>query len=138
MVTEKKKKDFLVPKFAMDDGYVSRNTSNLKGFIKTVYGLNLQFYSIIFKKFERLKGLGGIEKDLMDKVPLKYFRMFIIHNKDFRYRYYAHLYFIMSLKIYRFYRHIRGLPSRGQRTWSNANTPFRQNTEIKKLFAIQA
>lgn len=36
------------------------------------------------------------------------------------------------INSYRGYRHIKNLPTRGQRTWTNANTVFRENNFLKK------
>lgn len=115
MVTEKKK-NVIVPKFIMEDGYIVKGGPKLNVFLKNVYGFNRLFFNFIMRRFEFKKNLTCVHMELFDKMYIKYFRYHLPQNKDFRYRYYAHLYLMFNLKLYKAYRQIMGLPSRGQRT----------------------
>lgn len=138
MAFYKKKKDVLIPKFVLEDGYIMKSTADLNLFVKKTYGLNLYFKNYFYKRFEVLKTFNLVNNDVFEKILLKFFRFMIPQNKDFRYRYYAHLFFLYHLRKYKSYRHILCLPARGQRTWSNANTPLRRNVELRRIFAVKA
>jgi ribosomal protein S13 len=137
MVTEKKK-EVLINKFAIEDSYIFKYAINLPYFLKNAYGINNMYKKLVYKKLERIQKLDTVHSDLFFSTTTKFFRLYIPVNKDMRYRYYAHLYYLFYIKLYRSYRQILGLPSHGQRTRSNANTSFRNNTELKRLVVIKA
>jgi ribosomal protein S13 len=113
----KKKKELLIPKFIVEDGYILYYSAPVfNSFIKKTYGFNFFFKNFIYKRFEILKNFNVVNLDMYGKNTLRFFRYYLPRNKDFRYRYYLHLYFLYHIKLYRGYRHIMGLPTRGQRT----------------------
>jgi ribosomal protein S13 len=113
----KKKIEALTPKYIIDDNFIIYSSAPVfNTFIKKTYGFNLFFKKFIYKRFEILKNFNVVNLDFYGKNTLRYFRYFLPKNKDYRYRYYAHLYFLFHNKLYRGYRHIMGLPTRGQRT----------------------
>ena len=113
---EKNKKDNLIIKFAHEDGYVIKYANKLPYFLKSNYGLSSLYKKLIFTKIERLRIIGTVDPAHFAAVDLKFFRFYIPNNKDLRYRYYAHLYFLFFIKVRRAYRHLLGLPTKGQRT----------------------
>lgn len=116
MVTEKKIRNFLIPKFLPSDAYISKNCLNLDFFLKKIYGLNNLYKNILKKQMESTFLITPVSTELYIKLIIRYFRFYIPKNKDFRYRYYAHLYFIFFIRLYKSYRHLLNLPVRGQRT----------------------
>ena len=113
---EKKKKEILTIKYIVHDGAVVKSQNNLDFFFKKNYGFNRFFKTFILKRFESKKMLSQVDSELYSFVILKYFRRLLPQNKDMRYRYYAHLYFLYHVKLYKSYRQLMGLPSHGQRT----------------------
>lgn len=113
---EKKKKEVLVAKYVVHDGAVVKSQTDLNSFLKKNYGFNNCFKLFVLKRFEAKKILLQVDSELYSFAILRYFRKLLPQNKDLRYRYYAHLYFLYHVKLYRAYRQIMGLPSHGQRT----------------------
>ncbi len=100
----------------MHDGAVMKSQNDFNMFLKKNYGFNNNFKFFVFKRFECKKSLLHIDAELFSFAILRYFRRLLPQNKDLRYRYYAHLYFLYHIKLYKAYRQLMGLPSHGQRT----------------------
>ena len=138
MVMEKKKKEVLAIKYIVHDATVIKSLNNLDLFLKKNYGIKNYFKFFVLKRFESKKQLNHVDAELYSFIILKYFRRLLPQNKDIRYRYYAHLYLLYHIRLYKAYRQLMGLPSRGQRTWSNANGPKLRNFELRRIFSIKA
>ena len=110
----------------------------LKNFYKNIYGFGFHRLSIFRSRFEKKKIQSVIDKPVHKLIILKLIRSFLPYNKDIRRRRQAFLCRQFILKTYRSFRHLAGLPVRGQRTWSNANTVKRSNVELRQIFAARA
>lgn len=103
----------------------------------TIYGFGRYKSNFFFKRVECFfKKTIIVKHDQLLMVRL--LRSFLPRNKDIKFRYDAHLYYLFFIKTYRALRHLLGLPVRGQRTWSNANNQKIVNISLKKLFANRA
>jgi ribosomal protein S13 len=113
----KKKKEVLIPKFIYEDNYISYYTAPIfNTFLKKIYGFGFFFKKFMYKRFEIFKNFNFVNLKIYEKAALRYFRFYLPKNKDYRYRYYAHLFFLYYIQLYKGFRQIIGLPSRGQRT----------------------
>lgn len=65
-------------------------------------------------------------------VFLKVLNNFIPNNKSIKERYLLNIFFLDLIVSYRGWRHSRGLPVRGQRTWTNAWTTYRANLTLRE------
>lgn len=67
-------------------------------------------------------------------------------NRSLQRRLLVNIFFLDFINTYRGYRHIFGLPTRGQRTWTNGNSVFKSNNTLrnyktyvfKKSFSVSA
>lgn len=59
------------------------------------------------------------------------FYSFVPKNRSFTGRHLLNIYFLDLICCYRGFRHFLGLPVRGQRTWTNSKTAFRNNILLR-------
>lgn len=52
-------------------------------------------------------------------------------NRSMQKKKLVNIYFLDFINSYRGYRHVFGLPTRGQRTWTNGNSVFKSNTTLR-------
>lgn len=98
------------------------------------FGFNKFFLKKIAKRFEFF--LNFNQKDIIDRKKvffLKFLFKLIPINKMFMDQYHINIILLDLINSYRGYRHIKGLPTRGQRTWTNANTVHYNNNFLKKF-----
>lgn len=88
----------------------------LKNFYKNIYGFGFHRLSIFRCRFEKKKIESVIDKPVHKLIVLKMIRSFLPYNKDIRRRRQSFLCRQFLLKTYRSFRHLAGLPVRGQRT----------------------
>ena len=108
----------------------------LKHAYNNIYGFGYFRYNFAVKRFEKKK--ISINTSLNKLIFIKLIRSFLPYNRDLYKRYCAHLYRLYMIKHYKAVRHVLGLPVRGQRTWSNANSQKKSNLVFKKIFAAKA
>jgi len=65
-------------------------------------------------------------------ILLKYFIMLIPLNKSIKRRCLVNIYFLDLISTYKGWRHSKGLPVRGQRTWTNAWSTYKSNTTLRE------
>ena len=104
-----------------------------------MFGLN-NYYK---KKFmERLEIFDNINFNLLnaDKwvILLKLLNKIIPFNKSIKDRLLINIFFLDLIISYRGWRHSKGLPVRGQRTWTNAWTVYRNNLILREYKIIVA
>lgn len=101
----------------------------LRNYLSNLFGFKYKMYFLFLKRFEinncQIKNFNDCSKFLFYKIiieiiPLKY---------SFKERYDVLILFISLLNSYKSWRFIKGLPSKGQRTWTNR----RSNKIIKNL-----
>jgi len=63
---------------------------------------------------------------------LKYLLLFVPIDKNFKKRRLVNIYFLDLIASYRGWRHSRGLPVRGQRTWTNSWSVFKSNLILRE------
>lgn len=118
-----KKKDFFV---------IKRNELlfKKKWFINNVISFNSYNY---LKLYKRIEFIDNFDVDVFFELnkkrlpPLFFFSQFrLIYN----------IFYLDLICSYRGFRHANGLPTRGQRTWTNAVTAYKSNTRLRqfKLF----
>lgn len=104
-----------------------------------MFGLN-NYYK---KKFmERLEIFDNVNFNLLnaDKwvILLKLLNKIIPFNKSIKDRLLINIFFLDLIISYRGWRHSKGLPVRGQRTWTNAWTVYRNNLILREYKIIIA
>lgn len=125
-------------------------TSTYNDTFENVYGLKNNFLKYFEKRLEMYeKEEFDIEFIKFDKLEwLRFIRL--IYNvldpsENIKEEELNNVYILHHITTYRGWRHIRGLPVRGQRTWSNAWSTYKNNyvlrdfrTEEAKLYYISA
>ena len=71
-------------------------------------------------------------------ILLKFLNYFIPKNKSFKDKLILNVFFLDLIISYRGWRHSKGLPVRGQRTWTNAWTSYRNNLILREYKVIIA
>lgn len=104
-----------------------------------MFGMNNFF---IIKIKERLEILDTFNFTVLnaDKwvVLLKILNQFIPQNKSVKDRLLLNIFFLDLIISYRGWRHSKGLPVRGQRTWTNAWTTYKNNLILREYKIIVA
>jgi len=106
---------------------------------KQLYGLNCYSGKILEERIETFKEYNFstiysykwvvLLKTLISIVPL---------NKSIKDRFLLNIFYLDLIMSYRGWRHSRGLPVRGQRTWTNAWTTYRSNLVLREYKIIIA
>lgn len=68
---------------------------------------------------------------------LSYYGAMIPLSSSIKSRMLANIFFLDLINSYKGWRHLRGLPSRGQRTWTNANASYKNNLVLRHLKLLQ-
>lgn len=100
---------------------------NVKWFQSNIFGFSFFNFNLLKKRLECLKNYEyEVFIDVLkQKLPVYFF---YFSNKL------AYTIFFLDLVCsYRGYRHCRGLPVRGQRTWTNANSCYNSNTILRQF-----
>ena len=118
---------------------LDQNMNLKKIFYKEMYGLG-KFFKL--KLSERLEVLDEYNFNLLfaDKwiILLKELNIIIPKNKSIKDRLTFNIFFLDLIISYRGWRHSKGLPVRGQRTWTNAWTVYRNNLILREYKIIVA
>lgn len=94
--------------------------------IRNMYGLNF------FKRFEKVNDFNIL--NMKNKHLINYFFNNIIPEAgSFKNRYFIHIYSQSFMNCYKSWRQLKGLPSNGQRSWSNGWTPTRNNNLLRNF-----
>jgi small subunit ribosomal protein S13 len=108
------------------------NYSSINTFVKTIYGFNSAYKKYIMQRYELAYGDYYFESFEDNLVILKILRTFFSRNFNIKKNIELNLLTLYNINCYRAWRHIRGLPTRGQRTWTNANSCFLSNIFLRK------
>ena len=115
-------------------------TYNFKNFLLSkMYGLKLTTLSIFEKRLELFS--NSIVADFSSaqySILLNMFYKIIPSKKNIKDRKLLNIFFLDIINSYRGWRHSRGLPVRGQRTWTNAWTSYRSNLILREYKIVLA
>ena len=107
-------------------------------FIKTFslenFGLNFFFFFNLQKRFEKklnfqINNLNNSELELF----YRYIYEIIPHNSYFFKRKFFNIFMLDALTTYKGWRHFKGLPVRGQRTWTNSWSVYKSNNILRQF-----
>ena len=96
-------------------------------FCTSVLGFSQNNFNCYKKRVETLKNFDYEVFISIIKLQLPLYFYF------FSNRYIYNIFFLDLICSYRGYRHCQGLPLRGQRTWSNANSSYTSNTSLRQF-----
>jgi hypothetical protein len=100
---------------------------------KNSFGFNWYFFKILEKRLEFFIKFNIINYPLSHWLAfIKHIMLFIPINKTFKKRRLVNIYFLDLISSYRGWRHSRGLPVRGQRTWTNAWSSYKSNLILRE------
>lgn len=103
-------------------------------FLKTSAGVNANCFNYFKKRFETFnKPLRSGYEFKSDLILLKFLKIYFPDGLYFLNKVNSHIFFLDLITCYRGWRHLKGLPCRGQRTWSNAWTSYRSNTWLRQF-----
>ena len=99
---------------------------------KKNYGIGNYLFDNFQKRSERTTDCNIL--DLKNKYVLNIFFLNVIPGDGyFKTRHHVHIYFQFFINCYKAWRQFKGLPSNGQRSWSNGWTPTRNNSMLRNL-----
>jgi len=118
--------------WVINSQYYIQSLFNYKFFISN-FGLN--FWT--FKKLEiRFEGLffNSFKEILPSQwiTLIKYLYLFIPYTKSLKKKRLINIYYLDLVSSYRGWRHSKGLPVRGQRTWTNAWSVYKSNLVLRE------
>ena len=112
---------------------LSLDNSVLNFFTENNFGLKLYSINKISERIENFSNyplktlsssqLASFFNLIFDIIPLK---------KSFKVKFLVNIFFLDIISSYRGWRHSKGLPVRGQRTWSNAWNSYRTNLTLRE------
>ena len=98
------------------------------------YGLNRSQSTRIFQRAELSKSLVKVQEHKLQYDVVLNSILAQSHVKyDTKLQYIRNIALLDLILCYRGWRHFKGLPLRGQRTWTNAWTSFKRNNTLKQL-----
>ncbi len=98
------------------------------------YGWGNYTYNIIYTRFEKYKKDNLISsRDAEWRKFKSIISNFSIRGRNIKARYDVNIFMLDFLNTYRGLRHSKGLPVRGQRTWTNAWSTYRSNLNLRKF-----
>lgn len=119
--------------FYVNDNFIFPDNS-LKNICLNQKGLA----NFFLKKFlQRFEATPDTQFDTEEKYLWESFKSIISlvfpYNTSYSSKYESHILFIEIISTYRGWRHSKGLPVRGQRTWSNSNTVKKTNLTLRQI-----
>ena len=108
------------------------NYSSVNNFLKITYGFNAAYKKYIMQRYESSDLDYFFETSCDNLVIWRVLRTFLSRNYSVKKTTELNLLALYNINCYRAWRHIRGLPTRGQRTWTNANSCFLSNIMLRK------
>lgn len=111
-----KKRFYLPIKYNKFDQNLSNSNPSVNTFLQNTYGLNKSYKKYIMQRFESPK-LDYVFSSTCDSfIILRILRTFISRNFNAKSADIYNLLLLYNINTYRAWRHVRGLPTRGQRT----------------------
>nr|YP_740808.1 ribosomal protein S13 [Tetrahymena pigmentosa]ABI51717.1 ribosomal protein S13 [Tetrahymena pigmentosa] len=116
------------------NGYIFSKDTNFYSTKNKIYGWNNFTYKIIYDRFEKFYSNNLISyKDSEWKKFKSIILKFFPKSRSIKNRVDCNIFFLDFLNTYRGLRHSKGLPVRGQRTWTNAWSTYRSNLNLRKF-----
>lgn len=104
-----------------------------------MYGLNLKSCNLFEQRIECFKNQSFNEiYSYKWVILLKTLNNIIPNNKSIKERLLLNIFYLDLIMSYKGWRHSRGLPVRGQRTWTNAWTTYRSNLILREYKIVIA
>ena len=106
----------------------------IRNFIKSNFGLKNIFYYNLKKRFEKItfnqiNDFQNFEKEIF----YNYIYIIIPLNSDIFKKKFFNILILDSLTTYKGWRHFKGLPVRGQRTWTNSWSTYKSNNILRQF-----
>jgi ribosomal protein S13 len=101
---------------------------------KNSSGIGASYLYLIFSRFEinnKLKSMENLKRKYISIIKL--LKNFLLKKKDIFKKIALNLIKLDLIFCYRAWRHFKGQPVRGQRTWTNATNASKINTTLKNL-----
>ncbi len=113
---------------------ISSNLSLEESIKSNWFGIKANNLNFIKKRLEVVNYslLKDYKSSQYTSLGLEY-NLIIPEKKNFKNRNLLSIVVLDFLMTYRGWRHIKGLPVNGQRTWSNANSCYKNNTELREF-----
>ena len=103
-------------------------------FIKRTKGFNVSFLAKFEERFVVFDYTPFYDQnDINWKIVDRFFNNIIPFFSNYKSRLEMNVLFLDLISTYRGWRHSRGYPSRGQRTWSNASSSYRSNLVLREV-----
>lgn len=116
------------------NGRVIDTTISIKKFIKKNFGLNLVFIKILENRLEKFA--THIINELTHQ-EIKHFLLLLYKTIPYKTSVYSrfclNIYLLDLATCYKGWRHYKGLPANGQRTWSNGWTAYKSNYILRNF-----
>lgn len=118
--------------------YQNSVTKLYKNIKKNNYGFGFMFFKNLNSRIE------FYQKNSVDLNPLQKFltdafiNIFKVNKHSYKIKQLINIYMLNLLGTYKGWRHSRGLPVRGQRTWSNGWSSYRSNLTLRSYKIILA
>jgi small subunit ribosomal protein S13 len=138
-LSKNQKKAFIFNFIFLLHNYVFNNkvivqSNTFRKFIKNNYGLKRTLFNLIKLRFEvdvnqKIEEFSGIE---LKQFILLIYKIIPIKGSVYA-RFRLNIYLLDLATCYKGWRHYKGLPVNGQRTWSNGWTVYRNNNILRNL-----
>nr|QBI37874.1 ribosomal protein S13 [Tetrahymena rostrata]QGS65251.1 ribosomal protein S13 [Tetrahymena rostrata] len=120
--------------FLQLNGYIFNKDTNFFSTKNKIYGWKINTYKLIYDRFESFIPDNIISyKDAEWKKFKSIIIKFFPKSRNLKNRVESNIFFLDYLNTYRGLRHSKGLPVRGQRTWTNAWSVYRSNLNLRKF-----
>jgi len=97
------------------------------------FGLKYYVYKKLEARIESLLSLGVVEISPSQWIGfIKFLYLIIPMSKSFKKKRLLNIYYLDLISSYRGWRHSKGLPVRGQRTWTNAWSAYKSNLILRE------
>lgn len=124
---------FLLYNYAFNNRVIESSIS-IKKFIKKNFGLNLIFIKILENRLEKFS------THLINQLSGQEIKQFLLmlyktvpHKASVYSRFCLNIYLLDLATCYKGWRHYKGLPANGQRTWSNGWTAYKSNNILRNF-----
>lgn len=112
--------------------YYLANISLLRLSKEKFFGLNKSFFSLVELRCEVLKEFNFNKYSITHWISFfNFFYTIIPKGKIIKKKNLLNIFFLDVISSYRGWRHARGLPVRGQRTWTNAWSSYKSNLVLR-------
>lgn len=116
------------------NGYLFSKETNFKLAINEIYGWNHNFLKLIYDRFENFSSESiSLYEDSDWRKFKSIINTFAPQERNLKDRYDYNIFLLDFLNTYRGLRHCKGLPVRGQRTWTNAWSVYRSNLSLRNF-----